>query len=468
MQLRPYQQEAVDKALAIMRNGGGFGLWLEQRTGKTRTALTIAAAVRPSHLWIICPKAGGAAPVVWWREIDKLRTTHPQLDDIEIRVENYEQTVIHKKKRYDEARELKKLMVICDESHFIKARGTARSRTVRHVGTFAKWRLALTGTPIAQGIQDAWAQFDFIDPAIFGKYDDEVERDPKTGKILRVLEEGFDSRHIRWGGYDKKEIIGYRNEKEFYSKFHAHSYRKTLREAREKPLLLRYSKAPIELTNASRRVYDQLKHELVAEVNKTKLKVKNILACLVKLQQVTGGSVLVPEPHPPTCWCETCGGDGTPPPAKYTVEDISHEKLDKLDQLVRSFRARSKFIVVARFRHEIDRIAKALRKRALNVQIVRGGEPYNGKFNCDCLVMQIQSGIAVDMSQADTIVFYSIDFSMLNFEQARFRILNFDKPLGHYHFILATNTVDEQIYEAVTRKKNVAKLICDTYRTNRS
>ena len=179
---------------------------------------------------------------------------------------------------------------------------------------------------------------------------------------------------------------------------------------------------------------------------------KNVLASLVKLQQVTGGSVLVAS--------ET---EGSPP----ELVDIGREKLVALAQQVGSVRKQrlGKFIVIARFRHEMDRIAVELKRAGYTVGVVRGGEPYDGKFRQDCLVMQIQAGIAVEMSQADCMIFYSIDFSMLNFEQARFRILDFHKPVGHYFFLNASDTIDDDIYLAITRKKSVAKQICDTYRT---
>jgi superfamily II DNA or RNA helicase len=446
MKLRPYQEEAVTKALGVMRDGGGFGLWLEQRTGKTLTAIKIADTVQPAHLWIICPKAGGAAPEVWWREIGKWMKEHHGLDDTQIRVMNYEWWVGRRKALYKEARSLRDLMLICDESHYIKARGTARSRCVRRLGRSARWRLALTGTPIAQGIQDAWAQFDFIDQEIFGKFDN-TYADPKTRKVL--LEEGFDGRYLVHGGYKQHDVVGFRNEEEFYKKFHAHSYRKTLREARDTPLMIKYEKIPVELSRRTRGAYEELKRDLITEVNKKKIKVKNVLASLIKLQQVTGGSVLLaPENE-----------DEAP-----SLLDISREKISALVRLTNRI-PEGKFIVVARFLHEIERIAKSLRGLGYNVGTVHGGAPYDGKFQQDCLVMQIQSGIAVDMSKADSIVFFSIDFSMLNFEQARFRILDFHKPLGHYWFINAIDTIDEDIYLAVTRKRSVARLICDTYRT---
>jgi len=429
-----------------MREGGGFGIWLEQRTGKTRTAVKIADTVQPAHLWIICPKAGGAAPEVWWREIGAWMKEHHGLDETQIRVENYEQWVSKRKALYKEAKSLRDLMIICDESHYIKSRGTSRSRTVRHLGRLARWRLALTGTPIAQGIHDAWSQFDFIDPGVFGKFDNTYE-DPKTRKVL--LKEGFEGRYLVYGGYKKHDVVGFRNEEEFYKKFHAHSYRKTLREARDTPLILKYEKVPVELLRKTREAYEQLKHDLITEVNKRKIKVKNVLASLIKLQQVTGGSVLMAGEN-----------DGDKP----ELIDISREKLHALSRLVKRI-PEGKFIVIARFRHEMDRIANSLRQYGYNVGIVRGGEPYDGKFKHDCIVMQIQAGIAVDMSKANSILFYSVDFSMLNFEQARFRILDFTKLVGHYYFISANDTIDEDIYLAITRKRNVAKLVCDTYRT---
>jgi len=449
MKLRPYQEEAVAKALSVMRDGGGFALLLEQRTGKTATALKIADTLRPKHLWVICPKAGGAAPEVWWREIGKWMKLHSGLNDTQIRIENYEQWVSKRKARYKEAKYLNDLLLICDESHYIKSRGATRSRVVRKLARFARWRLALTGTPIAQGIQDAWAQFDFIDPGVFGKFDN-TYKDPATRK--EVLEEGFEGRYLIRGGYKQHDVVGIKNEKEFHQKFHAHSYRKTLREARDKPLMLKYTKVPVALNKRARVAYEELKADLVTEVNKRQIKVKNVLASLIKLQQVTGGSVLVaPEVE----------GE------KATLLDISREKLFAMTQTIREAQKKhaGKFIVIARFRHEIDRIAQELARLGYHAGVVRGGEPYDGRFKQDCLVMQIQAGIAVDMSAADCIICYSIDFSMLNFEQARFRILDFNKPVGHYYFLNATDTIDEDIYLAITRKKRVAELVCDHYRT---
>lgn len=420
-QLRQYQLDARDKAIAVIRHGGGFGLWPEPRVGKTVISLSIIEQIRPEAVFVACPKA---AISVWndhWKEsgLSKL--------GIKFQVLNFDQISIQRKELYKLLRQYSRLMALCDESHQIKRRGTDRSRVVRHIGGFAKYRLALSGTPIAQGIQDAWAQFDFIDPTIFGTWEE------------------FDNAHLIWGGFKKHQIVKYRDKEEFNRKFHQYSYRITLREAKKEnggSLRLHYVKKYVQLESPSARIYTVMRTELQAVVNDKKIKVKNVLSCIMKLQQITGGFLITP-------------GE---------VLRVGQEKFEKLYEVIRSLRARSKFIVIARFIHEIDAIRAYLSKLQYTVKVVRGGEPYDGQFECDAIVMQIQSGIAVDMSKADMICFYSCDYSYINFEQSRFRILSYGKSYGKYTFLLARDTIDETIYEAITQKKNLAKLVIDTYR----
>lgn len=438
--LRDYQKEGRDKAIAVMENdGGGFMLIPEQRTGKTLTALSIAEHFRIETPWlvIVCPKV--AIPV--W--IKAIKDEYARGTFAEYIILNYEQYVANRKKWYEWGKKHQgRFFMVADESHLIKARGASRSRVIRHIGKYAKYRLALTGTPIANGLIDAWAQFNFINPGIFGPFDDELDKE--TGELIQ---EHFNGRYIRWGGYKKHQIVGYRHEKEFNRIFHQYSYRITLREAKKQggqpSLKLKMTKYLLDLDNRSQFHYDEMMEELQTVVDGEKVKAKNVLACVVKLQQITGG-FLKKE-------------DGS-----YLT--LGREKLEKLHEIVRSLPARSKFLVICRYIHEIERVSRFLANLGVTSAIVRGGQPFDGKFHCDAIVMQIQSGMAVDMSQADAIVFYSTDYSYLNFEQARFRILSYAKGHARYFFLLVRGTVDEQIFEAVTRKKNLAKLVIDTYR----
>lgn len=457
-ELKSYRAEARDKAIAEMEVGGGFLLINEQRTGKTQIALAIAEHFRtkaPNCLLIVCPKA---AIKVWEEAVAE---EYKRGTFAEIIITNYEQIAINRIAWYKWADKIKnRFIVIADEVHMIKDRGSKRSGALRTLAKRARYKLGLTGTPIEKSLVDCWPLFDFINPKIFGPYDDQIDK--KTKKVKKI---GFDTRYVIWGGFRNHEIVGYQNEKEFKKIFHKHSYRITLNEAKERdgkpPVILHYQRALFELSGRTRKIYDELQEKLYAEIDKKKIKVKNVLACITKLQQITGGFLR-------ETWLEEV-------PTKkrgrfrlvkrFKDHPIGDEKIEKLHEKLRSLRPNSKFIIICRYLWEIETLYAWLLKHGYQIDIVRGGMPYVGKIRGDGLLLQIASGVAVDMSEADTIFFYSTDYSSIKFEQARFRILAYDKDrTGRYVFLLAKNTVDELIYEAISQKKKLADLVIDKYR----
>lgn len=445
--LRGYQKRAV--AAAMPHNG--FLLFPEPRTGKTLVALDILERRNPSWAIIICPKG---AIRVWREEIDK----HMESCSTEFRILSYGKFVSDRKVWYKWARKQRgnENMLIVDESHYIKARGSKRSMAVRHFAMHIKYRLALTGTPIAQGLQDAWPQFDCIDAVATGKYEtvvDEKGKKKRSEIIRRDLFgtwDDFDHRFLKWGGFKKKKIVGYRNEEEFRELFHSRSFRITLREARmeeNKPLIIRRIKRYVELLPATWGLYEEMQRELEVEVNRVRVRVVNVLALCMKLQQMTGGCLLPPS--------------GMPLP-------IGSEKLEALAYIVGSDLKGKKFVVVCRFLYEIERVKKLLMGACRKtVKVVKGGEPFDGHFDTDAVVLQVQSGIAVDMSEAYATIFYSTDYSYLNYEQARFRILDYNKRQATFYYLLVRGTIDEDIYYSVTAKKKLADVVCDKYRRKR-
>src|SRR5262249_15744475 len=177
--------------------------------------------------------------------------------------------------------------MILEEAHFIKARGSDRSRVCRTIAKRACFRLALTGTPIAQGIQDAWAIYDYLGN-IFGPWDDTWE-----GGLDGQLVPGFESTYLRYGGFRNHEVVGYRNEKKFYKIFHKYSFRITLQEAKieggKGAMTLKYSRQYCDLHVGIREIYDELLEELEGTVKETKVSVPNVLSLIAKLQQIAGG-----------------------------------------------------------------------------------------------------------------------------------------------------------------------------------
>jgi SNF2 family DNA or RNA helicase len=280
--LRSYQREAVNKAL----QHDGFAFFPEQRTGKCLCSIAVIDKVKPDVIFIVCPKK---ALRVWASEFEK----HIDIDwDCYIRYVHYEASA-HKsqdRKRYYRLakkwqRQGRSVMVICDEAHRIKKRGSSQSRFVRTIGKRATYRLALTGTPIAQGIKDAWPLFDFIQPGVFGKWDD-FEAD--------FLE--LEHHTHRRTGANYSKIVGTKNEEEFYDIFHTYSFRITLAEARRaeglKSAKIRSRKIRFDLKPQSRESYNELAEDLETMVRGQHVSTPLVLTLTMKLQQIAGGFVI--------------------------------------------------------------------------------------------------------------------------------------------------------------------------------
>ena len=76
------------------------------------------------------------------------------------------------------------------------------------------------------------------------------------------------------------------------------------------------------------------------------------------------------------------------------------------------------------------------------------------------------AGLGITLTASSTMVFYSLDYSMSNFEQAKARIHRTgQKENCTYIYLIAANTVDEKIMKALKNKVNLAKSLIDDYRS---
>jgi len=435
---RDYQQEGVRRGL----QHNGFAYFCEQRTGKCLIAIALAEERKPDYILIVCPKK---AIRVWRQELEK--HWKPEWP-IEIEIINYEQIQpISARRRWTRwIRKANSSLMIVDEAHRIKKRGSKQSRGCRTIGKHATWRLALTGTPLSKrkSIEDAWAIFEFIRPGIFGPYADKVNR--YTGELIK---KGFAGTYLRMGGFKGKKVIGIqkKNFPKFLKIFHKYSYRVTLREVRKKSLIVRRIKKFLPMHPENRQHAENLEKRLRTVVRSRKVKISQLVNLSNKLQQITGGFLLT-----------------TPEDSddKQEVIALEHqEKLKFLRTLVPQF---EKMLIVARFTHEIRAIERLCKRLGRTVKTIEGGIEYDGRFNTDVIILQIQAGIAMDLSAAKVIIWYSWNHSYIDHEQMRFRVLSYDTKQILYYYLLVKNSIDLPLYESVVRKKKLADLVCDHYR----
>lgn len=75
------------------------------------------------------------------------------------------------------------------------------------------------------------------------------------------------------------------------------------------------------------------------------------------------------------------------------------------------------------------------------------------------------AGLGITLTAASTMVFYSLDYSMSNYEQTRARIHRVGQhhPCTYIHLV-ARGTVDEKVLKALNDKASLAKTLVDDYR----
>lgn len=180
----------------------------------------------------------------------------------------------------------------------------------------------------------------------------------------------------------------------------------------------------------------------------------NILTRMLRLSQITGGHLT---------------DDGG------VVNAVSSAKLNALSDIIDTAIAEDKKIVVmARFVPELDDIQELLEKKKIGYAVVRGGvkdrdsEIHRFQYDEKCRVFVGQiaaAGLGITLTVASTMIFYSLDYSMSNFEQAKARIHRAGQTEKcHYIYLVCKDTVDRKVLYTLKKKINLAKMLVDDYR----
>ena len=183
---------------------------------------------------------------------------------------------------------------------------------------------------------------------------------------------------------------------------------------------------------------------------------RNILTQLLRLSQCTGGFIR---------------DDATAEP-----QTISTAKIEALEDIIDSCVEEDKKVVVfARFVPEIEAIKAMLEKKKLGYRLIYGAtkdraeqvKDFQENPDVKVFVGQLQTtGMGLTLTAASVAVFYSLDFSYANYVQSRARIHRIgQKEKCLYIHLVAKNTVDEKIMNALKHKGDIAKLMVDNWRT---
>lgn len=466
-QMFQHQIRGANMALLQLTSGGkeqhkGFGFLFEMGCGKTLTAIATMGALYQQHrierVLVVAPTSVCS---VWPHDLQQFaafpyhcetllgekKKRLEGLDALEvwpfaslkIAVINYEST--HRDGIFDALVEYDADLIICDESQRIKNHSAAQSKTLHKLGDKARYKLALSGTPVQNNAVDLYSQYRFLDSAVFGS------------NFF-----AFRNRYCVMGGYGQHQIIGYKHMEQLIQKEHSIAYRVTKAECLDLPPQT-FENRYVKFSPAERKLYDQLRKSSFAELaGGDSITATTVLTKMLRLMQLTGGF--------------TQTDDGTRP------QQIGTAKLDALEDILDDYvlDAGQKLVIFARFRPEIAAIENLLRKKGIKYgsiygdvpQAERGGivDDFQQNPETKVFVAQIQTaGLGITLHAASAAVFYSLDFNMSNYAQALARIhrIGQHNPVTYIH-LLVEDSIDDRVLEALAKKQDIARSIVDDWK----
>lgn len=446
--------------------GRGFGFLFEMGCGKTLTSIAVAGAgYKLGHLKRALIIAPTSVCAVWPKEFQEyadfpytvrtlLGTKAQRLKELgdlvkwpfpalQVAVINYEST--WRDGIFEALQEYNADLIICDESQRIKTHDAAQSKAIHRLGDRARYKLILSGTPVQNDAMDIFSQYRFLDPTIFGQ-------NYYT----------FRNRYAVMGGFNKKQVVGYRDMDELIRKEHSIAYRVTKEEAVDLPEQT-FLNHIVTLDKKERGIYNQLKRDSVAQLEDGgQVTATTVLTRLLRLQQFTGGFLVEDDAAKPQL--------------------VSRGKLDALADIIQDYviEGRKKLVIFARFIPEVMEIIKLatamLNKTHKSCVAIYGDIPKEQRgdivkqFQTDpdtmVFVGQIDTaGTGITLTAADTCVYYSVNFNYATYSQSLSRIHRIgQKNRCTYIHLVTEKTVDETILRALARKEDLAKTVVDDWR----
>lgn len=140
---------------------------------------------------------------------------------------------------------------------------------------------------------------------------------------------------------------------------------------------------------------------------------------------------------------------------------ISCEKDKRLLELVEG---NDKVVIVCRYHDQIAKYKEILKKTKRNIYVISGQEkktaseiaPEAEKDPTAIVIIQSDTVAGYSLKSFNTMIFASMSFSFVNYEQCKFRIKAMEKkePCQYIHMITEGKSIDRAVYDCVIKKQD--------------
>jgi SNF2 family DNA or RNA helicase len=326
------------------------------------------------------------------------------------------------------------LMAI-DESTTIKTPTAKRTKNIIKLATDAKYRRIMTGSPVTKNPLDLYTQCNFLSPWLL---------DFTSYYAFRNRYAEMKTLHMH--GRQIQVVNGFKNLGELSDTLKSFSYRVLKEDCLDLPDKI-FIKRQISLTSDQRKLYEQMKEEAIAILKGKQSTTVNTLTQLMRLQQITCGHF-------------TADDGATQPIPNNRITEL----MDVLQEI------EGKVIIWAHYQYDITEITKAISKVYGPDSIVdyygltpqEDRQPNIKRFQDDPKCRFIvgtpsTGGYGITLTAANTVIYYSNGYDLekrLQSEDRAHRIGQ--KKSVTYVDLMADDTVDEKIVQALRRKINIA------------
>lgn len=426
---RPHQRRGLR---FLLENRGG-GLQVPMRWGKTKVAVDFANIMSKlegvKRVLVVCPfNVMGVWP-------DQIEANTPDDCDVEWMIVNYQAVY---DRQYGKGREWSPVpsqelwdwnadLIVVDESHNLGNPTGVTSRMVYELARHARFRLLMTGTMFHRKPFFVFGQAKIYDPSIFGTSFSAFKQ------MIAVM-----------GGYGGYEVIRYQNLDWMMEKMRSWVYIEDYVEG--EPSVTNV--IPFELTGDNRLAYLTMEKDSIIHVKGEKVVSPIVLSRHLRCQQIAGG------------WVKT---------------ETKYRRVG--NDLLRVGRGRlqdywdgdvPKVVVGCQFTPEIADVARAAQEVGFRPIMYHGGitgptrqNRIRDFQNCDdrvIFVAQMQAAKeGIDLSAADTMLFWSLSPSYVTHDQFSRRIEKYRETRTlMYDYLIPVGTRTEVTYEALQEKEDVA------------
>lgn len=308
-------------------------------------------------------------------------------------------------------------MVIIDELSSFKSHAAKRFKSLLKVRPFIKRIVGLTGTPSSNGLMDLWAQFRILD------------KGERLGRFITHYRQRYFEPDQRNG----MVIYSYKPKPEaeeaIYNQIEDITVSMKAEDYLDMPDFIT-NEVVVRLSDKERKVYDEMRKEMIVEVKDKEIDAINAASLSNKLLQMASGSVY--DEQKESVW-------------------LHDRKLDALEDLVEAANGKP-LLVVYWFKHDLTRITQRFDVKVLKTQ--QDFQDWNKGLIPIALIHPASAGHGLNLQAGgSTLVWFSLTWSLELYQQTNARLYRQgQKESVVVHHIITEDTIDEDVMKALRLK----------------